>query len=556
MLTGAQLIASSLKVQGVSVVFGIVGIPVVEIGEACTAAGIRFIAFRNEQAAGYAASAWGYLTGTPGVCLVVSGPGLVNALSGIVNANINKWPLVILGGSCETDLVGYGAFQELDQVGFCKPHTKYSAKPNSPEQIPYIIERGFNHAVNGVPGAVYLDFPADYINAEINTASVARSTQFVTKLVSPLQNAVDSAAQLILSAKAPLIIIGKGSAYAACEDRILELVDLIQAPFLPTPMGKGVISDNHALNASAARSLALASADVIVILGARLNWILGFGRQFNKSAKIIHADVDVNEINSSVPIEVPLVGHLQCTIQMLVQSINRQLKELPAGIYTTNNTDQATAKRKYMEAIATKIAQNKQRALELVKNRNVMPMTYYTAFNEIKPLLPPNVVFISEGANTMDIARSFFEFELPRRRLDAGTYGTMGVGLGYAIAAQIAYPHERVVAVVGDSAFGFSAMEIETAVRNKLPLIIIVINNSGIYFGLSRSQFDGCFHSTPDPNAPDSMVTQSMIPTTALLPEVAYHDLAIALGGSGYCARTPTELNSALTIALQTNSNT
>ncbi|PVU97221.1 hypothetical protein BB560_005753, partial [Smittium megazygosporum] len=244
-MIGAQLIAQALKAQNVSVVFGIVGIPVVEIGEALIASGIKFIAFRNEQAASYAASAWGYITGTPGVCLVVSGPGIVNALSGIVNAKANRWPLVVIGGSCETSL-------ELDQVDFCKPHTKFSAKPNSPQHIPSLIQRGFSIATNGVPGAVYLDFPADYITCDLTSHVQKPLSSWYLNPTTANNESIHDAAITLLDAKSPLVIIGKGAAYSRAENDICELVDLLNIPFLPTPMGKGVVPDSHKLNVSAA----------------------------------------------------------------------------------------------------------------------------------------------------------------------------------------------------------------------------------------------------------------------------------------------------------------
>ncbi|OMJ29348.1 putative 2-hydroxyacyl-CoA lyase [Smittium culicis] len=229
-------------------------------------------------------------------------------MSGIFNSLVNNWPAVFIAGSCETHLVGSGAFQELDQVTLAKPYTKLSAKPNDVSQIGKLIRTAFNTAVAGKPGPVYLDFPADYIQAQVDPKDVHILPKFVRTYCTPSADNLADAAAALLTAKAPLIIIGKGAALSRTEDSIAELVDILKCPFLPTPMGKGVVSDHHELNCSAARSMALESADVILVLGARLNWILHFGKKFSKSAKIIHADIDPTEINKNVDIDIPLVA--------------------------------------------------------------------------------------------------------------------------------------------------------------------------------------------------------------------------------------------------------
>ncbi|PVU86112.1 hypothetical protein BB559_006018 [Furculomyces boomerangus] len=523
-ITGAQLIARSLKEQGVTVVFGLVGIPV--IGDACISEGIKFIAFRNEQSARY-------MTGKPGVCLVVSGPGVVNALSGIINSQVNRWPMIAIGGSCETDMVGCGAFQELDQVALCAPYTKYSAKPKDTANIRKFIQHGFNESIRGKPGPVYLDFPADYITSKINLDSIIDACQYFQVHSTPDEETINVASDILLSAKSPLVIIGKGAALSQSEDSINDLIETTGFPFLPTPMGKGVVADKNPLNVSAARTMALENADVVLILGARLNWILHFGKKFNKNARIIQADIDSSEIGSNIPVDIPLVGSLENTVPMLVSSIKNRKEDL--GPSCQQPTE-------FLEKLTQKIAQNSI-SIQKKFESNVLPMSYHRAFYEIKKLIPPTSIFISEGANTMDIARSVFDFSLPRRRLDAGTFATMGVGLGFSIAAQLAHPDEKVVAVVGDSAFGFSAMDVETAVRNKLPITFVVINNSGIYSGFGKEEYS-------------AMSEKGILPPTALMPEIAYHDMAISFGADGYLVRTPEELSVAFSKSLESKNFT
>ncbi|RIA95582.1 thiamine pyrophosphate enzyme, N-terminal TPP binding domain-containing protein [Glomus cerebriforme] len=526
-ITGGELIAKALKNQGVEIVFGIVGIPVVEVAEAIISEGIKFVGFRNEQSLSYAASVYGYLTGRPGVGLVVSGPGVVHALAGVINAQVNCWPLLLIGGSSDTYQEGMGAFQELDQVTLCRPNTKYSTRPPSISQIPNVLDKAIRTSMYGRPGPVYVDLPADYIQGsvslEVLNSLPKRSPDPPKSLADP--NKIDDAVKLIVNAKNPLIIIGKGAAYSRAENELKEFIEKTNIPFLPTPMGKGVLSDFHPLCVSAARSKALADADIILILGARLNWILHFGLppKFNKNVKFIQIDILPEEHYNNSRIDIALLGHLPLVILQLINSLPSTYK-----YPTTSN---------YFISLKRKIDDNIQITNERFNDDSV-PMSYYRAFYEIKQKLPKNdIVFVSEGANTMDIARSIFDVQEPRCRLDAGTMATMGVGMGYAIAAKLYYPNKRVVAIVGDSAFGFSAMEIETAVRANIPLLIIIINNNGIYHGLDAKSYN----DTPINN----------LPSTALLPNVRYDLIANAAGGNGYFVKTPQELSNALDEALR-----
>ncbi|KAJ1915849.1 hypothetical protein H4219_004108 [Mycoemilia scoparia] len=530
--TGASVIARSLKLQGVTVVFGIVGIPVVEVAEACMEEGIQFVGFRNEQSASYAASAWGYLSGRPGVCLVVSGPGVVHALAGIVNAQVNNWPILVIGGSCESFLEGAGAFQELNQVELCRPYTKFSARPPTIKHIPSFIEKGFRSTATGRPGPAYLDFPANIIQGTVDEdLDVSKHTSFwKPSFYQADPHDIFNAARLISEAKRPLAIIGKGASYSRGENEIRKFIEQYKIPFLPTPMGKGVVPDSHPLCVAAARSMALAQSDVIILLGARVNWILHFGLRFDSEAKVIQVDVAGEEIGTNRHVDVPLIGHLPLVVQQLLSTPEAEATS-PQVI---EERDQ------FVKKLGAKIKTNIDK-LAVKFTSQALPMTYHRAFAEIRSRLPEDnsTVVVSEGANTMDIARSVFDFDLPRQRLDAGTFATMGVGLGFAIAAQIYYGQsKRVIGIVGDSAFGFSALELETAARAKLPLIMIIINNNGIYHGLDENQYQ-------------ALASDRKLPSTALLPDVRYEMIAEAVGGVGYLVRTPEDLAGAFEASLK-----
>ncbi|KAJ1936505.1 hypothetical protein GGF37_005581 [Kickxella alabastrina] len=522
-LTGAQIVAQSLKQQGVTVVFGIVGIPVVEVAEAIQAEGIKFISFRNEQSCSYAASAWGFLNQKPGICLVVSGPGVVHALAGVINSQVNTWPLILIGGSCETSLEGSGAFQECLQVEMCRPYTKFAQRPASIGQIPDIIERAFRHSIVGRPGAAYVDLPADFIQGRVSSGDVRVVREVRPTFAQADPEDIRRAVELLKQAQSPLVVVGKGAAYARAEKEIRELINVYQAPFLPTPMGKGVVPDAHPRNASSARSGALKGADVVLLLGARVNWILHFGKRFNPNAKIIQVDVCAEEMGVNTPVDVCLQGHLPLVVRQLIDALD--------GPFVPNPEDNI-----FVAELARHASANFTKQ-EIKYHSDVLPMTYYRAFYEIKIRLPEDVVLISEGANTMDIARTVYDFQLPRRRLDCATYANMGVGMGFAIAAQLHYPSSHIVAIVGDSAFGFSAIELETAVRSHLPLVVIVINNNGIYYGFEKDEFN-------------ELDQRGIVPATSLTPEVRYEMIAQAVGARGELVRTPEELGGAVERAL------
>ena len=538
--TGATVVAQTLQQLGVKVVFGLVGIPVVEIAEACISQGIRFVAFRNEQAASYAASAYGYLTGLPGVCLVVGGPGVVHAMAGVSNATVNNWPLLLIAGSCETHLVGKGAFQELDAVSMLTPHTKLASRPTS-ALISDAIQNAYRTSLFGRNGPTMIDLPADVIKglSTYSNTKLRPVTKIPRSAGDPGQ--VKKVAYLLRTAQAPLIVLGKGAAFSRAESLIGGLVSQTGIPFLPTPMGKGVIPDSDSLNVAAARSLALKTADVVLVLGARLNWILHFGedKKYNPAAKIIQVDSSPEEIGRNN-------GSLDHFVLGDIGLVSSQLiAELQGWRYDSESP--------YLVALQNNRSENVRKAsLKITENPN--PLTYHATFDTIKRALaklsPPEdngIVYISEGANTMDISRSFFQVEAPRLRLDAGTHATMGVGPAYAIAAHCAYNTEssakqkKIVCLEGDSAFGFSLAEVETMCRYDMGILLFVVNNGGIYHGdsdesdawlkLKQNTIEG---------------VSGGLRSTSLGWEVGYEKIAEMCGGKGYLVRNCAELERAV----------
>ncbi|GLG94560.1 2-hydroxyacyl-CoA lyase 1 [Gryllus bimaculatus] len=479
---GNTILAEALKAQGIEYVFGIVGIPVIDLSIAMQQAGLHYVGMRNEQAACYAAQAIGYLTQKPGVCLVVSGPGLLHVMGGMANAQSNCWPLIVIGGSCPQDHEGIGGFQECPQVELSRPYCKYSARPPSAALIPLHVEKAVRYATYGRPGVAYLDFPGNMLMQRINSDDVSPTYPCPEPPIAyPDPNSIQKAAQLLRQAERPLIIVGKGAAYGKAEAAVNELVNVTNIPFLPTPMGKGVVSDTDSHCVSPARTAALQYADTILLLGARLNWILHFGRppRYDPKVKFIHVDICVEELHNSVPAEVAIHGDIGATAKLLTEALK--------GRYTHPSSSP------WWKQLNEKAAKNKEVVTAMSLDTKV-PLNYYTVFHHIQNLIPKDCIIVSEGANTMDIGRTMLLNILPRHRLDAGTFGTMGVGLGFAVAAalwcQKNAPNKRVLCVEGDSAFGFSGMEIETMFRYKLPITIVIVNNNGIYGGFEKELFN------------------------------------------------------------------
>ncbi|CAL8291081.1 unnamed protein product [Merluccius merluccius] len=533
-VTGAQLIAEALKTQNVEYMFGIVGVPVIEVAMAAQAQGIKYVGMRNEQAACYAASAIGYLTARPGACLVVSGPGLIHALGGMANANVNCWPVVVIGGSSDQNQETSGAFQEFPQVEACRLYSKFSARPSSVDAIPKVIEKAVRTSIYGRPGACYVDISGDMVNAKVERKNVRVVSYCPPPPVSMADHtAVMEALSVLKTAKSPLVVIGKGAAYGRAEDSLRDLVECSGLPFLPTPMGKGVLPDDHPNCVAAARSRALLHADVILLFGARLNWILHFGLppRFNPHVKIIQVDLCAEEMGNNVRPAAALLGDVNAIVTQLLEQIRKDGWKYPS------NTE-------WWSTLKEKIAANAKTSKTLAL-QSAEPMNYYTVFHHVSQLLPRDCIIVSEGANTMDIGRSMLLNSLPRHRLDAGTFGTMGVGLGFAIAAAALERGQgtghRVVCIEGDSAFGFSGMEVETMCRYKLPVVIIVVNNNGIYSGV-------------DPETWNEMAKMgdltTIVPPVTLLPEGRYDEVMRAFRGQGFLVRTVEELHSALQASL------
>ncbi|XP_012218424.1 2-hydroxyacyl-CoA lyase 1 [Linepithema humile] len=535
MKNGNQVLAEALKEQGLTYVFGIMGHPVIDLALNMQAVGLQYLGFRNEQAACYAAQAYGYLTRKPAIVLCVSGPGLLHVIGGMANAQVNCWPVLVLGGSCPEDHEGIGGFQEWPQVEASRPYCKYAARPPSAVLIPTHVEKAVRLATYGRPGAVYLDLPATLLNQNVDESKIVKVSPCPPPPLSyPDTKLIKQAANLLIRAKKPLVIVGKGAAYSRAEDPVRQLVYSTNMPFLPTPMGKGVVPDSDERCVSSARTYALQHSDVILLLGARLNWMLHFGRspRFQSNVKVIQIDLCAEELHNSVPSAVAIQSDIAPATEYLMNTLKTQK-------WCVDRNDP------WWKDLAAKAEKNKQLVHRMSLDTSV-PLNYYTVFKHIQDVLPNDCIICSEGANTMDIGRTVLLNNLPRHRLDAGTFGTMGVGLGFAIAAALYCkdnaPKKRVICVEGDSAFGFSGMEIETMFRYKLPVIIIIVNNNGIYGGFDSETFRQ-IQSSGDPT--------QVTPPNSLSSETHYENLMQMFGKKGHFCTTVEHIQQALKLSLK-----
>ena len=520
-IDGATLMAQSLKQQGVDYMFGIVGFPVIGVAAAAQKAGITYIGMRNEQSASYAAQAAGYLTGRPQACLTVSGPGVIHALAGLANAQQNCWPMILIGGASPVYQNGMGGFQEERQVQLAAPYCKYAHAIEHTARIPYYVEQAVRHAKFGRPGAAYLDFPDDIIRGEVEEEKIrpaATVSEPPRSLADP--SAVEAALSALESAERPLVIVGKGMAWSRAEDEVRAFIERTQLPFLASPLGKGVLADDNPLSVGAARSTALREADLVFLMGARLNWIMHFGLppRFKPDVRLVQLDVAAEEIGANVPAEVALLGDGKAVVGQLNGALEQR-----QWFYPTETPWRALLREK---------AQANLDAVQPMIEDDASPMNYYRAYRDIEAWLPENAIIIGEGANTMDIGRTQMANRQPRHRLDAGTYGTMGIGLGFAIAAAVTNPDKPIVSVQGDSAFGFSGMETETMVRYRLPVKMVVLNNGGIGGGVGP------------------LKEGRKVPPPILTYGARYEGMLAALGGKGLYVEDPADLRNALDEAM------
>src|ERR671929_407223 len=529
---GFNLIIDALKLNGLNTIYGAPGIPITDFGRMAQAAGIRVLSFRHEQNAGYAASIAGFLTKKPGVCLTVSAPGFLNGLTALAHATTNCFPMILMSGSSEREIVDLqqGDYEEMDQLAIAKPLCKAAYRVLHAQDIGIGLARAIRAAVSGRPGGVYLDLPAKLFSQVMDANAGERS---LVKVVDPAPaqipapEAVRRALDVLKGAKRPLIILGKGAAYAQADDAIRSLVEKSGVPFLPMSMAKGLLPDTHPQCAGAARSTVLKDSDVVMLIGARLNWLLSHGKGKawgDAPKKFIQIDIEPREMDSNVEIAAPLVGDIGSCVSALLDGMGAKWPAPPSD---------------WTGAVSKKREENVAKMAPRLMNNNV-PMDYHGALGVLRTIIKerPDAILVNEGANTLDLARGIIDVYQPRKRIDVGTWGVMGIGMGYAIAAAVE-TGKPVLAVEGDSAFGFSGMEVETICRYQLPVCIVVMNNNGVYRGDEVNPTGG---ADPSP--------------LVFVKGARYDKMMEAFGGVGVQATTPDELYRAVSEAMDSGKPT
>jgi oxalyl-CoA decarboxylase len=529
---GFQLVIDALKLNGIDTIYGLPGIPITDLTRRAQADGMRVLSFRHEQNAGYAASIAGFLTQKPGICLTVSAPGFLNGLNALAHATTNCFPMILISGSSEREIVDLqqGDYEEMDQLAIAKPLAKAAYRVLHAEDIGVGIARAIRAAVSGRPGGVYLDLPgklfAQSLDAEAGRRSLIKVVDPAPRQI-PAPEAVKRALELLEGASKPLIILGKGAAYAQADADIRALVERTGIPYLPMSMAKGLLPDTHEQCASAARSFVLPEADVVMLIGARLNWLLshGKGKTWGGKAakswggqKFVQVDISPQEADSNVRIDAPVVGDIGSCVAALLAGMGPAWPKPPAD---------------WLHAVAEKKKGNVAKMAETLA-KNPVPMSFQSALNVVRDVVRsnPDAMFVNEGANALDFTRSIVDMYKPRKRIDVGTWGVMGIGMGYCVAAAVV-TGQPVIAVEGDSAFGFSGMEVETICRYKLPVCIVILNNNGVYKGTDVNPRGG------------------EVAPTVFVKDARYEKLMEAFGGVGVYARTPEELRKGMEQALR-----
>jgi oxalyl-CoA decarboxylase len=527
---GFHLIIDALKLNGVKTIYAVPGIPITDFLRMSQAEGIRVLSFRHEQNAGYAAAIAGFLTKKPGICLTVSAPGFLNGLTALAHATTNCYPMILISGSSEREIVDLqqGDYEEMDQLAVAKTMCKAAYRVLHAQDIGIGIARAIRSAVSGRPGGVYLDLPAklfgQVMNAEAGRKSLVKVIDPAPAQI-PAPDSIKRALDVLKSAKRPLIILGKGASYAQADDVIRQFVEKTGIPFLPMSMAKGLLPDTHPQCAGAARSTVLKDSDVVMMIGARLNWLLshGKGKAWGEAPKkFIQIDIEPKEMDSNVEIAAPVVGDIGSCVTALLNAMGSKW-EAPAD---------------WINAVKAKREENVAKMAPRLMNNNV-PMDYHGALGVLRTIIKerPETILVNEGANTLDLARGVIDIYKPRKRLDVGTWGIMGIGMGQAIAAAVETGHP-VLAVEGDSAFGFCGMEVETICRYKLPVCVVIFNNDGIYRGTDVNK------ASDDPA------------TTVFVKGARYDKMMEAFGGVGVNATSPDELRRAVNEALESGKPT
>ncbi|MDP6606249.1 MAG: thiamine pyrophosphate-binding protein [Dehalococcoidia bacterium] len=464
-VTGAQLVARQLKLAGIDTIFTVLGGPMIEVLAEAQAAGIRVINCRHEMNACFAASSWGYLNGTAGVAVVASGPAMTNAVTPMYVSTASAMPLVVLGGSVAVGSIGLGGFQEANQVAFAQPAAKWVQRVDRAARVPDLVHLALGKAALGRPGTAYLDFPGNVVTESVDEDSVRMRTSAPAMThAQPDSAAIEGIAEMLATAKRPLVMIGKGAAWADAGEELSRLVER-GIPFIASPMGRGTVPDDHELCVGATRSAAMAGADAVLMVGARFNWMYQFGSRLPDGVRVAQIDIEAEEMYGASDVEFGVVADARVAASALNEALEGRALAAASSGWLDSLSEQG---RKNEATLAEQMTSDQQ------------PVNHYRLLADIRDAIDRDAIVTEDGELTMGVARQVIPTHVGKHRFGAGTTGCMGTGFPYAVGAKLAKPETQVVAMLGDYAFGAAAMEVETCARLDIPVVVVVSNNGGI----------------------------------------------------------------------------
>ncbi len=469
-LTGSEILAKCLKKEGVEDLFFIMGGPMLLAEATCVQEGIRMIDVRHEQAAAFACQAYSRLLQKPSVCMAASGPGVTNLVTGIANALVDCCPVVAIGGASPISQFGRQVFQEIDQMAIMRGCVKYADRIHNLKRIPQQVNFAFQKAMSGKPGPVYLDFPGDILYQKIDEDQVdwsfaGRPLLDARPLGNPAQ--VAKLVDALAKAKQPILVSGSGVIWSQAWPEMHALVDKIGIPFYTTPQGRGVVPDDHPCSYMTMRSSAFRDADLIVVLGTRMNYIIGHAAppRFGGNATIARIDIDPDEIATAARfVDIPVVGDCKMVLQQVLDGIGTRVTQDSYKAWRQKLAEGETAKR--ASAGANKYAED----------GDIHPVRL---LEEVKNFAKRDAILCVDGQETLNFGRQTMPTFAPGHRLNSGPFGTMGVGLPFGVGAKVACPDKQVIVVHGDGSFGLNAMELDTAIRHKIPILVVISLNGG-----------------------------------------------------------------------------
>ena len=469
MVRGYTLFGEALAREGVDTGFYIMGGPINDAVKAAIAGGVRMVDTRHEQAAAMAAQAYSRVKCKPGLCMGASGPGTINLTLGLANALIDCAPVVAFGGASPVAQYLQGSFQEIDQLAIMRPVTKWAERVYEARRIPEYVNIAFRRAMSGKPGPVYIDLPADVLYAEVDEKEVVWPTAPASTARSrPAANAVALSAlsDALSKAKRPVIVTGSGILWSQASDQLSTFVDATGIPFYTTPQGRGVVPEDHPYFYAHARSTAFKEADLVLIIGTRHNYVISRARppRFSATATIVQIDTDADSVEANDRVDIPIIADAGTVLEQLLGMAKSSLKP-----------DSFAEWRDQLAAVESKRAPRHEEAIATDQN----PIHPLRLCKEVRDFIDRDAILVVDGQEILNFGRQTIPSFMPGRRLNSGPFGTMGVGMPFGIGAKAARPDAQVVVLHGDGSFGLNAMELDTAVRHGLPMLVIISLNGG-----------------------------------------------------------------------------